>query len=335
MNKKLRMFSVLLFVAVLFGCKETNKKSYLPESIGAINNLTVVIENDLWKGEVGDKIREHFAAPVVGLTWDEPLFNITNVPASVFSGALRNTRAVLYVQKDTLNIAHIKTDMYARPQKIGVIKGHNNQEIIANIDKKATEIIATFKKQEIDEAQKRFLRSLNKEKALENQFNISLNIPSIYKVGREADNFVWIDHQIPKGTVNIIAYTLPANSFKTDSTLVKDIVRMRDSIGEKFIPGPDVEGKITHMRTEPAFSPNIFPAEISGMKAIEVRGIWDIKNYPMAGPFITYIIEDTKNNRKLVLEGFTFAPATEKRDYMFQLEAILKTLKINIKEGKK
>ncbi len=326
---------MLLFVAVLFGCKETNKKSYLPESIGAINNLTVVIENDLWKGEVGDKIREHFAAPVVGLTWDEPLFNITNVPASVFSGALRNTRAVLYVQKDTLNIAHIKTDMYARPQKIGVIKGHNNQEIIANIDKKATEIIATFKKQEIDEAQKRFLRSLNKEKALENQFNISLNIPSIYKVGREADNFVWIDHQIPKGTVNIIAYTLPANSFKTDSTLVKDIVRMRDSIGEKFIPGPDVEGKITHMRTEPAFSPNIFPAEISGMKAIEVRGIWDIKNYPMAGPFITYIIEDTKNNRKLVLEGFTFAPATEKRDYMFQLEAILKTLKINIKEGKK
>lgn len=326
---------MLLFVAVLFGCKETNKKSYLPESIGAINNLTVVIENDLWKGEVGDKIREHFAAPVVGLTWDEPLFNITNVPASVFSGALRNTRAVLYVQKDTLNIAHIKTDMYARPQKIGVIKGHNNQEIIANIDKKATEIIATFKKQEIDEAQKRFLRSLNKEKALENQFNISLNIPSIYKVGREADNFVWIDHQIPKGTVNIIAYTLPANSFKTDSTLVKDIVRMRDSIGEKFIPGPDVEGKITHMRTEPAFSPNVFPAEISGMKAIEVRGIWDIKNYPMAGPFITYIIDDTKNNRKLVLEGFTFAPATEKRDYMFQLEAILKTLKINIKEGKK
>jgi len=333
MNKNLRVFSVLLFVAVLFGCKETNKKSYLPESIGAINNLTVVIENDLWKGEVGDKIRQNFAAPVVGLTWDEPLFNITNVPRSVFSGALRNTRAVLYVQKDSLDIAHIKTDMYAKPQKIGVIKGRTNDEIIANIDKKANEIIAAFKKQEIEEAQKRFLRSLNKEKALENQFNISLNIPSIYKVGREVDNFVWIDHQIPKGTVNVIAYTVPANSFKTDSTLVMDIVRMRDSIGKKYIPGPDVEGKITYMRTEPAFSPNIFPAEIAEMKAIEVRGIWDIKNYPMAGPFLTYIIDDTKNNRKLILEGFTFAPATEKRDYMFQLEAILKTLKINVKEG--
>jgi len=324
----------MMLLLVFSACKEGSKKSYLPESIGAINNLTVVIENDLWNGEVGNKIREHFAAPVVGLTWDEPLFNITNVPNSVFSGALQKTRAVLYVQKDSLSLGHIKTDMYATPQKIGVIKGRNNTEIIENIDKKAADIIKAFKDQEIAAAQKRFLKSLNKEKALGEKFDISLNIPSIYMVGRQEDNFVWIDHQIPKGTVNIVAYSMPANSFKTDSTLVKDIVSMRDSIGAKFIPGPDVKGKITHMRTEPAFSPNVFPAEIGGMKAIEVRGIWDIKNYPMAGPFLMYIIDDKENNRQLILEGFTFAPATEKRDYMFQLEAIMKTLKTNVKESK-
>ncbi|WP_298475061.1 DUF4837 family protein [uncultured Maribacter sp.] len=331
--KRLGVISMVLFLA-LSACKEGTKKSYLPESIGAINNLTIVIENDLWNGEVGNKIRQHFAAPVVGLTWDEPLFNITNVPNSVFSGALRKTRAVLYVQKDSLSLGHIKTDMYATPQKIGVIKGRTTEEIITNLDRKAADIIATFKQQEITAAQKRFLKSLNKEKALENSFDISLNIPSIYKVGREEDNFVWIDHQIPKGTVNVVAYTMPADSFKTDSTLVKDIVRMRDSIGAAYIPGPTLENKITHMRTEPAFSPNVFPAEIGGMKAIEVRGIWDIKNYPMAGPFLMYIIDDKENDRQLVLEGFTFAPATEKRDYMFQLEAILKTVKTNIKTKK-
>jgi hypothetical protein len=54
-----------------------------------------------------------------------------------------------------------------------------------------------------------------------------------------------------------------------------------------------------------------------------------MSGYPMAGPFITYIINDKANDRKLVLEGFTFAPATAKRDYMFELEAILKTLKFN------
>ena len=53
------------------------------------------------------------------------------------------------------------------------------------------------------------------------------------------------------------------------------------------------------------------PSEIGGKEAIEVRGIWDIKNYPMAGPFLTYIINDDASERILVFEGFVFAPATE------------------------
>jgi hypothetical protein len=52
-----------------------------------------------------------------------------------------------------------------------------------------------------------------------------------------------------------------------------------------------------------------------------------MENYPMAGPFLTFVIDDKKNDRKLVVEGFTFAPATNKRDYMFELEAILRTIK--------
>ena len=56
--------------------------------------------------------------------------------------------------------------------------------------------------------------------------------------------------------------------------------------------------------------------------------------YPMAGPFLTYIINDKENNRKLILEGFVFAPATKKRDYMFELEAILKSVHFNVKEKK-
>ena len=59
-----------------------------------------------------------------------------------------------------------------------------------------------------------------------------------------------------------------------------------------------------------------------------MRGMWDINGYPMAGPFITYVVNDTINNRNLVLEGFVFAPNKEKRDYLFELEAIIKTLKI-------
>ncbi|MGB5817997.1 MAG: DUF4837 family protein [Saonia sp.] len=316
-----------LFIAVLLitiSCKDENQKNYRPASIGAINSLAVVMDNDLWEGPVGDKVREHFAAPILGLSWDEPLFTINHMPGKVFSGTVRNTRSVLVVDQDSLSISHIKKDVYAGPQRIAVIRGRTEEEIIQNIETKADEIIASFKNLEINETQKRFMKSLNKEKALEEKFNISLTLPSVYRVGKQEDNFVWIDRQIPKGNMNIIAYVMPWDSFTKDSTFVRDIVEMRDSIGQKYIPGPNPG---TYMMTEKAFAPYVFSSEIGGKKAAEIKGIWEINGYPMAGPFITYIINDKENNRKLVLEGFAFAPATEKREYMFELEAILKTVK--------
>ncbi|MEM9141764.1 MAG: DUF4837 family protein [Bacteroidota bacterium] len=326
----------LLFLGTIalwtYSCKEKDTRGYKPSSIGAINSLAVVMDNELWKGEVGDEVRKLFAAPVIGLTWDEPLFSLQHLPPQVFTGTTRNRRSVLYIQKDSLDIAHVKTDLYATPQKVAVIKGRTNAEIIENLNTKSQAIIAQFKAMEIEESQKRFMRSLNKEKALEDEFGIGLTVPSLYKVGKQEDNFVWMDMQIPKGTKNIIAYEIPYKALSQDSTLVQDIVSMRDSIGNLYIPGPDVPGKKTHMRTEPAFSPSVFRTTIDGKDVLEVRGIWDIKNYPMAGPFVTYVIDDKENRRKLVLEGFTFAPATEKRDYMFELEAILKT--INFKNTK-
>ena len=322
----------LMLVIGLLGCEEKSKKKYKPVSVGAINSLAVVMEPKLWEGKVGDKVREYFAAPMVGLTWEEPLFSIEQMPQQVFTGMTRHRRSVLFVSLDSLDVAHIKTDLYATPQKVGVIKAQTEEQLLANLEQGAEKIIASFKQNEIEEAQKRFKRSLSKDKVLEDKFGISMTIPSIYTLGKEEDNFVWIDRQIQKGTMNIIVYSMPADSFKNDSTFVRDIVRMRDSIGEKYIPGPDIPKKTTYMVTEKAFAPYVFPAEIMGKKAAEVRGIWEVMNYPMAGPFLTYIINDDENDRILVLEGFTFAPATNKRDYMFELEAILKTVRFKKKD---
>ncbi len=324
----MKTFKFIFLAAVLFiSCNQ--KQKYLPSSIGAINQVTVVMDNELWKGQVGDEVRKHFAASAIGLTWEESIFTLNHVPPKIFTGALRGTRAVVYVEKDSVDEAVIRKEMYATPQNVAVIKGPTSAILIKNIATIAAEAIATFKSVELEETQKRLLKSLNKEGVLEEKFNIKMNVPSIYKVGVQKDNFVWMDREIQKGHMNIIAYEMPANSFNVDSTLVRDIVRMRDSIGKLHVPGPDVPNKTTYMRTEPAFSPSIFPVEIGGLKGVEVRGIWDIKNYPMAGPFITYIINDKKNNRKMVVEGFTFAPATNKRDDMFRLEAILKTIKFD------
>lgn len=311
-------------ILALGACKDSgSKERFLPPSTGGVNSLMVVMDTELWQGPVGNKIRDEFAAQVLGLPQREPIFTITQVPPKVFKGTTTYSRSVLYVEKDSTSLAHIKDDAYAKPQKVAVVTGATEKIMIQNLDSLATRAIAAFKEVEIAEAQKRFGRSLSEDKALEEEFGLRLKVPSLYKVGKREKNFVWMDIQIPKGTMNIIAYELPWDSFRNDSTFVEDIVRMRDSIGQKYVPGPYEN---TYMITEKAFAPYIFPAEIGGKKAVEVKGMWEIHGYPMAGPFLTYIINDEENQRKMVLEGFTFAPSAEKRDYMFELEAILRTV---------
>lgn len=325
----MRKIGTLLLLAALAlnSCKNNSKSErFLPPSTGAVNSLMVVMDNELWKGAIGDKVREHFAARVLAVPQSEAILSLIQIPPQVFKGATTNSRSVLFVQQDTLSIAHVKTDVYATPQKVAVIKGRDYAELVANIDLLAPKAIEAFKANEIGQAQKRFKRSLNKEQDIKDEFGIQLNVPSVYSVGKHDENFVWVDRQILKGNMNIIAYSMPWNSFTTDSTFVRDIVSMRDSIGKKYIPGPDVPGKTTYMITEKAFAPYVFPTEIGGRKAAEVRGIWEISGYPMAGPFLTYIINDKPNDRKLVLEGFIFAPSANKRDDLLELEAILKTV---------
>ena len=125
--KFFKVLSLFLFI-VLISCNIGGKQKYLPSSIGAINQITVVMDNELWKGEVGDKVREHFAAPAIGLTWNESIFTLNHVPPKVFTGAIQNSRAVVYVEKDSVNEAGLNKDMYATPQHVVIIKGATNEE---------------------------------------------------------------------------------------------------------------------------------------------------------------------------------------------------------------
>lgn len=326
--KKPIALGLTLTLMVLGACKNESKERFLPPSTGAVNSLMVVMDTDLWQGPVGDKIREEFAAQLLGMPQIEPLFSITQVPPSVFKTTTTHARSILYVEQEESSLAHINTDVYAKPQNVAVATGATETELIKNLDSLAPQAIKAFKATELAEAQRRIQRSLSKDTALEDVFGITMDVPSLYKVGKREDNFVWMDIQIPKGTMNIIAYEMPGDYFKSDSTLVEDIVRMRDSIGKLYVPGPN-EG--TYMATETGLSPHIFPAEIGGKKAVEVRGMWVTHGYPMAGPFLSYIINDKENDRKMVIEGFTFAPSTPKRDYMFELEAILKSVDLSPK----
>ena len=99
MIKKFFLSTLIVFAS----CKEDKTKRYVPESNGNINNITVVISKDLWKGNIGMTIRDKFEAPYEGLPIDEPIFSLKQLPPESFSGFARNSRNILWIKKDSVS----------------------------------------------------------------------------------------------------------------------------------------------------------------------------------------------------------------------------------------
>ena len=66
-----------------------------------------------------------------------------------------------------------------------------------------------------------------------------------------------------------------------------------------------------------------------GRTVIEARGLWEMENDMMGGPFVSYSQVDSVNNRVIVAEGFVYAPEKRKRLFIRQLEAAVQTLQFN------
>lgn len=328
-----RLLYIFVALTLLMSSCNPNKKGqeqiYLPESVGQLNSLAVVIDNELWEGSVGDTIRKYFAAPVDGLPTEEPTFSLHQVPPQVFEGNTRNSRNILLIRKEEPCKAYIKDNAFARPQVVGIIQGKTHREIACKVEEYAEQFIYAFKNNDLAEAQKRFTSSLNNDPQVEQALGFSFTMPSVYKVVKKENNFFWIERPIKGGTANIILYEMPAQPFITPDDKAQSIVKMRDSIGKRYIPGPK-EGM--YMVTETYLAPSIFETQLKGHRTIESKGLWEVKDFPLGGPYVNYMIEDKNNKRWVVAEGFVSAPMVPKRDFLFELEAIIKSIKFTTKK---
>ena len=320
MNKAHFLFLFIFFI--FFSCEKKNDN--LPRiTTGKINTISVIIDDQLWNGEVGDSIRNKFASPVIGLPQEEPLFSINQYPIKLLEGFMTDNRAIIVVKKGEENKFEIKKNKYASPQNVFHISGKTGTDIIEILEKNAPKMILLIKETEIAESQRINSQSLLDPKVIANKFHISLQIPSNYAYILHKSKFMWLKKEIIGGNTSLLIYEVPITSIKKNSNLIVSIIKMRDSIANLYISGTEPK---SNMITEEAYAPYLFKITLDGKKTYETKGTWELKNDFMAGPFINYAIFDKENNRFLVLEGFCYAPSKEKRDLMHELESIIKSV---------
>lgn len=317
-------FLFLLFPFFFISC---NKKSdTLPrKATGKINTISVIIDDQLWNGEVGNSIRNKFALPVIGLPNEEPLFTINQYSAKLMEGFMTDSRTIIVVKKADKNQFVIKKNQYAAPQKVFHISGKTSAEILEIIEKNAPKIIQIIKETEIAESQRINKQSVINPQTIANKFHISLKVPSGYMYARQDKNFIWLKKEIVSGNTSLLIYQVSVSSIKKDSNSIANIVKMRDSIGHLYIRGTEPD---TNMITEEGYAPYLFKVKLNGKETFETKGTWELKNDFMSGPFINYAIVDDQHDRILVLEGFCYSPSKKERDLLHEVEAIIKSIVI-------
>lgn len=305
----------LFIILVFFSCSES-KESLLPGSSGNINNISVVINDELWDGTVGEVIRESLSRPIYGLPQIEPVFSLNHIPSKIFSGFATKSRTILKIDISEKEGLSSFKNSYASPQRIIQVTGKTPEKIISIIKENLNSIFSSLYFSEIKEKQRRISKNLNQTKSVFETTGVSLRFPSAYRVAKVDSNFIWIRRDIKSGSVNLF---ISRHRNKTN----KSIIEIRDSISKQHIPGPTEN---SFMLTDLMYKPNTQEIYIGNKQVYETRGLWEVTGQFMAGPFLNYLIEIDRGEI-IVLDGFVYSPGTNKRDYIFELEAIIRSLK--------
>jgi len=321
-------YIAFLSLFILFSCNDngSKKSSYRQKSVGNINSLQILVTEDLWNDTVGEEIRTYFADATEGLPQEEPLYFINQMEPSTFSGFIKSNRLFLHVTIGDEDKVTIAKDPFARPQTGAIITSTSKEGLVALIKQNHEKIIEAFHKSEIKERQRRTSISPKKIDSLKERFGLSLKMPSAYRIAHKGEDFYWFRKDLKKsGSTNILIYEVPLSTITSDSTALGEILLMRDNVGGNLLPVED-NGKFG---TDFDYSPNFYGIELDGKFTYLTKGVWDVKGEFMAGPFINYAVKDEKNNRYLIIEGFTFAPSERKRNLQFELESIILSAKID------
>lgn len=326
MKKVIYAFIITLLITSCVG----NDKVILPTAVGKINKVMVVTKSSNWLGNIGKEVRNTFGELMVGLPQPEAKMSVSQVAPNGFSSMMKASRSILVLEESDKEDFSIKYNVYAQPQTVIYISAKDEVGLLNQFRKHKTEILNAYKDADLKSVQEEFSKDKIDNSIYKTLTNlgISLIIHDKFRTVDDTGEFLWLRQHLSSGIAktgsnNILVYAIPLDD---ESKVAENIVAVRDSIGKKYIPGSDPE--TMHMITEEAYTPFTFDAEVAGKKAYETRGKWEVKNDFMAGPFLNYSIIDKKNNRLIVFEGFTYAPSVNKREFIFELEAIAKSMVI-------
>ena len=311
-------FSLVFFISSCVG----EGTSLLPSNTGAINEVVIVIDDPIWYGASGDSLRQSLSSEVPGISWNEPLFDVIQINSTAFSRIFKTHRNLLIVQKGQQSKVYFDAKTYAQNQWLCIVEYQTIEDLPRLLGQYAP-IMAYQIEQKEQERYTAILPPKRQSEVLRKGFKLHFGLPSEYKLVLDTNRFCWFEYNPPDKEIikGVFVYEYPSTSSFNSNI----ILSARDSVLQQFVFGSS-EG--SYMTTERLYPPYISTHTHNALEGLKVKGLWKMQNAFMGGPFVSHFLNDTINDRVLVIEGFLFNPGEDKRNSLQELEWLISDFKI-------
>ncbi len=352
----LKSLLALLVTAGLANCSG----DYRQKAVGGFSEAIVVMDSTQWDSRTAEAIRDVYGQPIRTLPNYEPLFDLRfrdfsnntelerirknkNIIIAATIGDSSNVgefvRALLADEveervKSGESFAFPLEDEWYRNQWSVILTSTSDSALAEKIRNTEETLVESLMDKEMarwqyeiyDDGEQHAL-----EDSLWKDYGWNIRIQHDWMVGLDTTatsgghtyHFLTMRRPLPDNDRWFWAWW--RDSVRSTGFIDKDWINAkRDTLMEKWIRGTREESFVTTEYRRPVTTDTL---RIDGDRAYETLGTWRMTNDAMGGPFANMVIYDEETDRLFILEFGQFAPKYDKRRFVQQFRAMLRTFK--------
>jgi hypothetical protein len=330
--KRTGFFVFAIHLLLVVSCDTVNQQGgaagrIMPNVTGGTGEVLVVMDQFNWDNSAGELLKDILKEEYPGLPQSEPMFDVIQVTAASFDGVYQYHRSIVLttVSAGLEPKIRYRENVWSKPQIVVQIEAPTSselKELISANEKQIQGFLIQYDRNRLMNVYKESKDpAIQKDIATHHQ--VRLAIPRGYNMDFSTEDYTSVSIESPDLSQVIQVYEYPAEG--PEDLNVANIIAQRNSFTRKYTKGPSDDSYMTISRM---YEPIAYDLKNNNMDVIELRGLWDLENGFMGGPFLSHSVYDAKRGRIVTVDGYIYHPNQKKRVKMRQLEAIIYSMEI-------
>ncbi len=324
--KRVTILLIALSTLLFTGCKERGERT-LPGITGAPNGILIVSSEKIWQGPIADTVKGFFEREMVVLPQDEKEFSLTHIPPEKFERHFGKYRNVIQLSiNSSLDSAEIlyQENLKSRTQQYFLLQAPDMESLVELFAENCEMIRSTILRVENE----RFISAHRRFPAqkvvdhIRDSLNLRIAVPGGFNLNLHHKDFVWTSEEKTEYSLGVIIFIDTLEDL-IELTPQRAMDRVNELL-EENIPGP-IENTWMELDMEVPFVSELIVLH-DKYYTTQIRGLWDVENDFMAGPYVLNIIYDEESNRVIYAMAYVYYPIEKKRDKVRKVEAIINSI---------